>query len=257
MNLWQAILLGLVQGLCVFLPVSSSGHLVLFQTILGVDDPGILLDTLLHVGTLIAIFVAFWKDIWAMIRRPLSKPVYLLVATIPAVIATLLLGDFFETAFTGEFLGLGFLATSVILFVSGRRQGHRREVTYADAAVMGCFQAFAILPGVSRSGSTISGGLLRGVDREEAARFSFLMSIPAILGSVVLQVKDLVTGGIETSLTLGPVIVGMVVAALSSLAAIKLMLCIVRRTNLKWFALYTAVLGVLVCLDQWVFHIFF
>ena len=95
------------------------------------------------------------------------------------------------------------------------------------------------------------------MDREEAARFSFLMSIPAILGSVVLQVKDLVTGGIETSLTLGPVIVGMVVAALSSLAAIKLMLCIVRRTNLKWFALYTAVLGVLVCLDQWVFHIFF
>ena len=119
MNLWQAILLGLVQGLCEFLPVSSSGHLVLFQAILGVDDPGILLDTLLHVGTLIAIFVAFWKDIWAMLRRPLSKPVYLLVvATIPAVIATLLLGDFFETAFTGEYLGLGFLLTSVILFIS-------------------------------------------------------------------------------------------------------------------------------------------
>ena len=103
MNLWQAILLGLVQGLCEFLPVSSSGHLVLFQAILGVDDPGILLDTLLHVGTLIAIFVAFWKDIWAMIRRPLSKPVYLLVvATIPAVIATLLLGDLIEMQFYGN-----------------------------------------------------------------------------------------------------------------------------------------------------------
>ena len=258
MNLWQAILLGLVQGLCEFLPVSSSGHLVLFQAILGVDDPGILLDTLLHVGTLIAIFVAFWKDIWAMLRRPLSKPVYLLVvATIPAVIATLLLGDFFETAFTGEYLGLGFLLTSVILFISGRRQGHRREISYADAAVMGCFQAVAILPGVSRSGSTISGGRFRGVEREQAARFSFLMSIPAILGSVVLQVKDLVTVGIETSLTPGPVIVGMIVAALSSLAAIKFMLYIVRRTNLKWFALYTLVLGALVCLDQWVFHLVF
>ena len=258
MNLWQAILLGLVQGLCEFLPVSSSGHLVLFQEILGVDDPGIFLDTMLHVGTLIAIFVAFWKDIWAMIRRPLSKPVYLLVvATIPAVVATLLLGDFFETAFTGEFLGLGFLATSVILFASGRKQGFRRDLSYADALVMGCFQAFAILPGVSRSGSTISGGLLRGVDRESAARFSFLMSIPAILGSVVLQVKDLLTGGVETSLTMGPVIVGMLVAALSSLAAIKLMLFLVRRTDLKWFALYTAILGVLVCLDQWVFHLFF
>ena len=102
------MLLGLVQGLCEFLPVSSSGRLVLFQTILGIDDPGILLDTLLHVGALIAIFVVFWRDIWAMIRRPLSKPVYMLViATIPAVVATLLLGDFFEIAFAGRFLGLG------------------------------------------------------------------------------------------------------------------------------------------------------
>ena len=92
MNAWQAMLLGLVQGLCEFLPVSSSGHLVLFQTILGIDDPGILLDTLLHVGTLIAIFVVFWRDFWVMISRPLSKPVYMLViATFPAVVATLLL----------------------------------------------------------------------------------------------------------------------------------------------------------------------
>lgn len=258
MNVWQAMLLGLVQGLCEFLPVSSSGHLVLFQELLGVDDPGILLDTLLHVGTLIAIFVVFWRDIWAMLRRPLSKPVYLLVmATIPAVVATLLLGDFFEVAFTGEFLGLGFLATSIILFISGKRQGHRKDLSYADAAVMGCFQAFAILPGVSRSGSTISGGLFRGVEREQAARFSFLMSIPAILGSVVLQVKDLVTGEVATSLEFWPVLVGTAVAALSSLFAIKVMLYIVRRTNLKWFALYTAVLGVLVCLDQWFFHLVF
>ena len=119
MNLWQAILLGLVQGLCEFLPVSSSGHLVLFQAILGVDDPGILLDTLLHVGTLIAIFVAFWKDIWAMIRRPLSKPVYLLVvATIPAVVATLLLGDLIEMQFLGNSYNLNVgSAMSLVLMV--------------------------------------------------------------------------------------------------------------------------------------------
>ena len=257
LNAWQALLLGLIQGLCEFLPVSSSGHLVLFQEILGVNDPGILLDTLLHVGTLIAIFVVFWRDIWAMIRHPLSKPVYLLVvATIPAVIATLLLGDFFETAFTGKFLGLGFLTTSIILFISGKKQGVKRELSYVDALVMGCFQAFAILPGVSRSGSTISGGLFRDVNREEAAKFSFLMSIPAILGSVVLQVKDMITGQ-AVALPVLPVLLGTIAAALSSLFAIKFMLYLVRKTDFKWFALYTAVLGVLVCLDQWFFHIVF
>lgn len=257
MNIWQAVLLGLIQGLCEFLPVSSSGHLVLFQEILGVNDPGILLDTLLHVGTLIAIFVVFWRDIWGMIKKPLSKPVYLLVvATIPAVIATLLLGDFFEVAFTGRFLGLGFLTTSIILFISGKRQGAKREMNYIDALVMGCFQAFAILPGVSRSGSTISGGLFRGVNREQAARFSFLMSIPAILGSVVLQIKDMITGQ-AVALPVMPVVLGTLVAALSSLFAIKFMLYLVKRTDFKWFALYTALLGVLVCLDQWFFHIVF
>ena len=257
MNIWEALVLGVVQGLCEFLPVSSSGHLVLFQQILGVNDPGILLDTLLHVGTLVAIFVVFWHDIWDMIRRPLSKPVYLLaLATVPAVIATLLFGDFFETAFTGKFLGLGFLATSAILFFSGKRQGHRKEVGYADALVMGVFQAVAILPGISRSGSTISGGLFRGIDRTEAAKFSFLMSIPAILGSVVLQVKDIVTGT-AVSLPLVPVIVGTAAAAVSSLFAIKFMLYLVRRVNLAGFAIYTLALGTLVCLDQWVFHIFF
>jgi undecaprenyl-diphosphatase len=257
MNAWQAVLLGLIQGLCEFLPVSSSGHLVLFQELLGVNDPGILLDTLLHVGTLIAIFVVFWRDIWEMIKHPLSKPVYLLVvATIPAVVATVLLGDFFEVAFTGKFLGLGFLATSVILFLSGKRQGSRRELGYADAVVMGCFQAFAILPGVSRSGSTISGGLFRGVNREQAAKFSFLMSIPAILGSVVLQVKDMVTGQ-AVALPVVPVLLGTAVAALSSLFAIKFMLYLVKRTDLRWFAFYTAALGILVCLDQWFFHLVF
>ena len=257
MNAFQAILLGLIQGLCEFLPVSSSGHLVLFQQILGVNDPGILLDTLLHVGTLIAIFVVFWRDIWAMLKKPLSKPVYLLViATVPAVIATLLLGDFFELAFTGAFLGVGFLITSIILLVSGKKQGAAREMSYVDALVMGCFQAFAILPGVSRSGSTISGGLFRGLDREQTAKFSFLMSVPAIAGSVVLQVFDILQGE-AAALPVIPVLLGMLAAAASSLFAIKVMLYIVRRTNLRWFSLYTAILGVLVCLDQWLVHLFF
>ena len=253
MNMFLAMLLGLVQGLCEFLPVSSSGHLVLLRQIFGMDEPGLLLDTLLHVGTLVAIFVVFWKDILQMLKKPFSKPVYLLaVATVPAAV---LFGDFFETAFTGKYLGVGFLLTSAVLFVSGRRQGHRQELGYADAVTMGVFQAFAILPGLSRSGSTISGGLFRGVDREQAAKFSFLMSIPAILGSVVLQVKDLASG--EAALPFWPVLVGTVAAALSSLFAIKFMLYLIKKANLAAFAVYTLVLGVLVCIDQWWTHLFF
>ena len=256
MTIWQALILGLVQGLAEFLPVSSSGHLVLLRQIFGMDEPGLLLDTLLHVGTLVAIFVVFWKDILQMLKKPFSKPVYLLaVATVPAVLAAVLFGDFFETAFTGKALGVGVLLTSAVLFVSGTRQGHRQELGYADAVTMGVFQAFAILPGLSRSGSTISGGLFRGVDREQAAKFSFLMSIPAILGSVVLQVKDLASG--EAALLFWPVLVGTVAAALSSLFAIKFMLYLIKKANLAAFAVYTLALGVLVCIDQWWTHLFF
>lgn len=257
MSIWQALILGIVQGLAEFLPVSSSGHLVLLQTVFGIDEPGLLLDTLLHLGTLVAVVVVFWKDIWAMIKKPFSKPVYLLViATIPAVVATLLLGDFFEVAFAGKFLGIGFLLTSAVLFVSGKMQGRNRELSYKEAGVMGVFQAFAILPGLSRSGSTISGGLFLGVNRDEAARFSFLMSIPAILGSLVLQGIDIVQGN-AVSLPFWPVLVGTVAAALSSLLAIKLMLAIIKKANLKGFAVYTLILGLLVCVDQWFTHFFF
>lgn len=255
MTVWQALILGVVQGLAEFLPISSSGHLVLLQNIFGINEPGVLLDTLLHVGTLVAVCVVFWKDILQMLKKPFSKPVYMLViATIPAVIAALLLGNFFDVAFTGKYLGLGFLGTSVILFISGRFEGKRRELRYPDAVVMGVFQAIAILPGLSRSGSTISGGQFMGLNREEAARFSFLMSIPAILGSVVLQVKDLITGE-AAAVPVLPVLVGMVAAAVSSLFAIKFMLNLVKKQSLDVFALYTLLLGVLVCVDQWWTHI--
>ncbi len=257
MTIWQALILGLVQGLAEFLPISSSGHLVLLQQVFGISEPGLLLDTLLHVGSLAAIAVVFWKDILQMLKKPFSKPVYLLlVATVPAVLAAVFLGDFFETAFTGRYLGIGFLLTSLVLFLSGKRQGTRRQVEYPDAAVMGLFQAFAILPGLSRSGSTISGGLFRGVDREQAARFSFLMSIPAILGSLVLQVKDIIAGE-AAALPFWPVLAGTVAAALASLFAIRFMLYLVKKVNLAGFAVYTLLLGVLVCIDQWFTHIFF
>ena len=138
------------------------------------------------------------------------------------------------------------------------KPGRKNEnsMTVWDALIIGLCQCVATIPGLSRSGTTITAGIATGLRRDFAVKFSFLMSIPAILGSVVLQVKDLATGQ-AAALPVVPVILGTVVAALSSLFAIKFMLYIVKRTNLRWFALYTAILGVLVCLDQWVFHIFF
>ncbi|MDR3085965.1 MAG: undecaprenyl-diphosphate phosphatase [Christensenellaceae bacterium] len=259
MAIWQAILLGLVQGLTEFLPVSSSGHLVLLQRVFQVEEPGLLLDTLLHVGSLSAVLFVFWRDVWAMLKRPFSKPVYrLVVATIPAVIAALLFGDFFDYAYSGALLGFGFLLTSIVLFLSGNKQGRGKAPSYASSIVMGLFQAAAILPGLSRSGSTISGGLFMGLDREEAARFSFLMSIPAILGSVVFQTLDLSKGsGAAPSIPFWPVFLGAVAAALSSVFAIRVMLRILRRANLRGFALYTLVLGALVLIDQFATHFFF
>ncbi|MDR2514326.1 MAG: undecaprenyl-diphosphate phosphatase [Christensenellaceae bacterium] len=258
MAIWQAILLGLVQGLTEFLPVSSSGHLVLLQRVFRVEEPGLLLDTLFHLGSLVAVLYVFWSDVWAMLKKPFSKPVYFLVlATIPAVVAALLLGDFFDYAYGGALLGFGFLMTSAVLFLSGRMQGHGKAPSYKSSLVMGLFQALAILPGLSRSGSTISGGLFMGLDREEAARFSFLMSIPAILGSLVFQTLDLSKAVTAPALPFWPVFLGALAAALSSLFAIRLLLRILRKANLRGFALYTLALGILVLIDQFATHFFF
>lgn len=258
MDFWQAIIMGLVQGLCEFLPISSSGHLVLFGKILGIDTPGLLLETMLHIGTLAAVAMVYWRDLWAMIKNPLGKDVRLLVvATVPAVIAALFFGDWIDAAFSGNFLGFSFLITTVILWLTGGIIGKRSETTYRDALVMGGMQVVALLPGVSRSGSTIAGGLYSGLDRNEAARFSFLMSVPAILGSLVLQIKDLAQGGLPAGLTWPPMLLGMVVAMISGLVAIRFMLRVIRKSGLKWFGLYTLILGVLVLIDQYATHLIF
>lgn len=259
MSIWEAIILGLVQGLCEFLPVSSSGHLLIATRLMGIESPGLLLEVALHGGTLIAVCAYFWRDIWAMLRHPVRDKTLrlLVVATIPAVVVTLLLGDWLDTIFSGALLGISFILTTVVLWVGSLFHGTRRELTYKDAGVMGLSQALALLPGLSRSGTTISGGLASGVDRQSAARFSFLMSIPAILGGLVFALKDVVTGGAPANLDALPLLVGVAVAALSGLFAIRFMMELVRRAKLKWFGVYTLILGVLVLVDQFVTHFIF
>jgi undecaprenyl-diphosphatase len=261
MSIIHAVLLGIIQGLTEFLPVSSSGHLVLFQKLFGITEPALLFDTMLHVGTLTAVAAVLWKDIWAILRKiyqPLT--LYLIIATIPTVIAALVFRKPLERAFeTGHFLGFAFLMTSALLIGAellakrGATKG-AAAVNWLDALVIGIMQAIAIIPGVSRSGATLSGALSRRLDRDFAARFSFLLSIPAILGAVVFQLKDLMKGeaaeaaGVTETGGIGAVamIAGTLSAAIVGFFAVRLMLKIVREKSLWGFAIYTGVLGLLV-----------
>jgi len=277
LSVFNAIILGVVQGLTEFLPVSSSGHLVLLQKIFGITVPAMFFDTMLHVGTLLAVFVVLWRDIFAILKK-IVQPLtwFLIIATVPAVLAALVFGDAIEHAFeSGQFLGVSFLITSVLLIgcellsrraVLGNSLKKREDMNWLDALVIGILQAVAIVPGISRSGATISGALSRKLDRDFAARFSFLLSIPAILGAVVLQTKDLITGtaaetaGIETagfSIGAAAVIAGTVSAAIVGFFAVKLMLKMIREKSLFGFAIYTAVLGILVLIDQFATHLVF
>lgn len=264
MGILEAIVLGIIQGLTEFLPVSSSGHLVLFQNIFGLEGDMLFFDTMVHLATLVAVVVAFWPDIVSIFKKPIQKLTgMLLLATVPAVIAALFFQDFFEGAFEGQYLGFGFLLTAILLvtaeWVSKRRaqkQLQKKGVSYKEAGIMGVMQAVAILPGISRSGSTLVGGLFSGVDRNLAARFSFLMSIPVILGSVVLQSYDLVKNG-AAHVEVLPTIVAMVFAAGSGFLAIRFMLNLIRKHKLYGFAIYVGIVGALVLLDQFVFHVVF
>jgi undecaprenyl-diphosphatase len=270
MSVFEAVILGAVQGITEFLPVSSSGHLVLFQRIFGVSGDNLLFDTLVHGGTLIAVFIVLWKDIRAILKRivqPLTA--YLILGTIPAVIAALLFDETIEKAFsTGSFLGFAFLITAALLFssemlnrYSQKRGGpvQTKKMNWLDALIIGILQAIAIVPGVSRSGSTLSGALFRRLDRDFAARFSFLLSIPAILGALVLQTKDLFrgTGVPETGLSPAALTAGVLTAGIVGFFSIRLMLKIVRERSLLGFAAYTAILGILILIDQLFSHIFF
>jgi len=277
MSVWEALILGIVQGATEFLPVSSSGHLVLLQKIFHITAPAMVFDTAVHVGTLAAVFVVLRRDIWNILRRivqPLT--LYLIIATIPAVIAALLLRRSIEAAFaSGSLLGFAFLVTSALLLIAEllhRRGGKPRgqgAMNWVDALVIGILQAVAIAPGISRSGATISAGLARRLDRDFAARFSFLLSIPAILGALVLQIKDLAKAGSSAAAVQGaseagahaigmlPIATGTISACIVAFFSIRLALKIVREHSLRGFAVYTGILGILVLIDKFGTHWFF
>jgi undecaprenyl-diphosphatase len=270
MNFLNAVVLGIVQGFGEFLPVSSSGHLVLLQKLFGITEQTLFFDTMLHAGTLFAVIVVLWDNIKAILCKPIQPLTgFLIIATIPAVFAALVFGKQIEYAFeSGNFLGVCFLITAALLCFAellskriSNANGYKKteNMNWLDALVIGIFQAIAIPPGISRSGATISGALSRKLDRDFAARFSFLLSIPAILGALVLNLKDLVKdGGTAAAGSFGAeVIAGTFTAAIVGFFAVKLMLKIVREKSLFGFAVYTAVLGTLILVDQFVTHLVF
>jgi undecaprenyl-diphosphatase len=249
----QVTLLALVQGLTEFLPVSSSGHLVLLQEALGVGESGLLLPVALHVGTLLAVLLVYRDTLLATLKDLLAgRPRYaalLLGGSVPAGLAGVLLEDWFEERFGDpRAAAVGLLVTALVLVLGdAARRRHaeaaRGRPTALDALAVGAAQAIAILPGISRSGATISAGLARGLMPAEAARFSFLLSVIAIGGAALLEARGLLDG--EDPQAPGVLLVawGVLVSAAVGWAALRLLLAFLARGAFLWFAAYCAALG--------------
>ncbi|MFD2369131.1 undecaprenyl-diphosphate phosphatase [Brevibacillus sp. GCM10020057] len=253
--LLEHMFLGIVQGLTEFLPISSTGHLVLFRKLFGLQEAGLLFDTMLHFGTLIAVVIVFWPQISYILTHPFSRLTRLLVVgTIPTAVIGLLFEDYFEEiSRTGITIGWEFLATGAILWgVESMRRGNRtfEQISYTDALLIGTLQGAAILPAISRSGLTIAGSLMRGIERASAARFSFLLSLPAILGACALQSVKLAKSPADTSLLI-PMTVGTICSALAGYVAIRWMLKIISTGSMKGFAIYVWMLGAVILALQW------
>lgn len=269
MTTFQAIILGLIQGLAEFLPISSSGHLALAQHFFGINSDSVLIfAVLLHVGTLISVFIVYWKDILGLIyeffgtfadlvktkrfdvnKNATRRMCWLIItATVPTAVIGFLFDEKFEKLYSNVLaIGICLVITGCILFAAekwGKNLHGIKNTKFKHAITVGILQGCAIAPGISRSGSTIVGGLACGLKREWAVRFAFLVSIPPILGSVILELPDaLVAGTVDSSLTV-PILAGVIVSAVSGLIAIKGMIRLVSGKKLTYFSYYTWILGI-------------
>ncbi len=249
MSYFDAAILGILQGLTEFLPVSSSGHLVLAQAMLGVKQSGVTFEVLLHLGSLLAVLTYFRVRILRLIRSLFdSKMVaerkivlWLIIGTLPAVVAVLLFKDFFEQAFSNPVMtSIMLFVTGIILISTGFFKKGAGNLTFLKALAMGAGQALAIIPGISRSGTTIATGMITGVEPSEAAEFSFLLSIPAILGAVVFKADELMA--VEPSL-MSHYLVGLITTFVASLFAVYAVLAVIKRGKFVYFGYYCFAAG--------------
>lgn len=249
------ILLGLVQGLTEFLPVSSSGHLVFLDKIFGVETGNfIFVSIILHIATLISVIILYYKKIWELIKHPFSKNTLLIVvATIPTVVIVLLFKGFFENAFNGGYLAICFMITAILLMLTYFKTQSKKTITYHkmtyyNAMFVGIMQGFAVLPGISRSGSTISANVLQGVDSETSTSFSFILSIPIILASLIYEVYGCIKSGqqffVGSYINLG---IAFAIALISGIFAIKIMKKFAKTGKYYFFSIYLVIISIIAC----------
>ncbi|MCF4100414.1 undecaprenyl-diphosphate phosphatase [Gillisia sp. M10.2A] len=256
MNAFDAVVLGIIQGLTEFLPVSSSGHLEIGKAILGdnsIPSESLMFTVILHFATALSTIVVFRKDVWEILggllqfrwNEETQFSIKIIVSMIPAAFVGLFFEEELESLFGGNILFVGFMLiiTALLLWLADKAKFTGKPVSYTNAFVIGVSQAIAILPGISRSGATISTSVLLGNDKSRAARFSFLMVVPLILGKIA---KDLLSGDLTESTTAPSLlIIGFVAAFLAGLVACTWMIALVRKSKLSYFAIYCFIVGII------------
>jgi len=241
---FQAFILAIVQGITEWLPVSSSAHLAIIQHLFNISPP-VFFDIALHLGTLVSVLLFFRNDIIRLINeKDVKMLLFIIIASIPTAIIGLALRDFFESFFSNiTLIGIALLVTGAMLFSTRYADDKKqKQLGLASALMIGVAQGIAVAPGISRSGSTISIGMLLGIEKEKAARFSFLLSIPAVLGASILEGRKAALSSID----FGPMVLGVIIAAAVGYLTIGFLLEIIRKNSFSVFAYYCWLLGVMV-----------
>lgn len=274
MTIFQSVILGIFQGITEFLPISSSGHLVLLQHFFGIKEGNLFFTEMLHFGTLISIFVVYFKDIIRIIveffkmlgngvknkRLKITNSyqrlgVLIIIGSIPTALMGILLEKQFEKLYSSILaVGFAFLITGMLLWIADKNPSENkkaRDMTILDALVIGTFQGIAIAPGISRSGSTIVGGLFRGLNRKLATEFSFLMALPATFGAAILGIKDVVESGTEITFSM-PLLIGVILSAIVGIFSINILVGLLQKKKLHYFSYYLWILGIILIIAQFI-----